>query len=53
MLSIGGPLQENDKNKAHDFSEERDELADALEKIFIRFVRVLSHTKMVLCPQDH
>lgn len=34
MLSIGGPLQENDKNKAHDFSEERDELADALEKCF-------------------
>ncbi len=29
-------MQENDKNKAHDFSEERDELADAIEKIFHR-----------------
>jgi lantibiotic modifying enzyme len=34
MLSIGGRLQENNKNKAHDGSEDRDELADALERVF-------------------
>jgi lantibiotic modifying enzyme len=34
MLSMGGRLQQNNKNKAHDFSEERDELADALERVF-------------------
>jgi len=34
MLSIGGRLQENNKNKAYDGSEDRDELADALERVF-------------------